>query len=45
MATPGDDGVWALKLLLDKGLGDRAELERWKAHKVGRLAEQLGALR
>ncbi len=36
--------VWALKLLLDKGLGDRSELERWHNHKRTRLTEQLHAL-
>ena len=36
--------VWALKLLLDKGLGDQAELERWRKHKAIRLTEQLNAL-
>jgi hypothetical protein len=36
--------VWALKLLLDKGVGPREELMRWKDFKRSRLQEHLGVL-
>jgi hypothetical protein len=36
--------TWALKLLLEKGLGERQYLEGWRQLKMMRLREQLEAL-
>jgi hypothetical protein len=35
--------VWALKLLIDKQIGDQSQWERWRAFKVSRLREHLSA--
>jgi hypothetical protein len=36
--------VWALKLLIDKGLAKDENLERWRTLKITRLQDQLEAL-
>jgi hypothetical protein len=36
--------VWALKVLIDRGVGDQGEWERWRTFKVSRLQDQLSAL-
>jgi hypothetical protein len=37
--------VWALTLMLSKGIGPVEELERWRELKISKLHEQLAALR